>query len=123
LADRRGVLLRWAAVLAWAACLAAVSVVPGPAIPGRHIPGLDKVAHFGFYLILALLAQRATRKSCLAYSAVVTLSCGVFGAVLEVVQGFLPGRSSSVADGIANVVGAAAGSAVYILWVRRRRKT
>ncbi len=107
----------------WAACLVAVSIIPGSAVPGPRIPGLDKVAHFGFYLILAFLALRATRQTSLAFWAVITISCGVFGAALELVQGFLPGRSPSVADGIANVLGAAAGSAAYVLWVRRRKAT
>jgi len=123
LADRRAVVLRWAAVLAWAACVVVASVLPAPKIPGPSIPGLDKAAHFAFYLGLAFLAQRAMRKTCLAYWAAVTVSCGAFGAALELVQGFLPGRSSSVADGIANVLGAAAGSAAYVLWVRRRGAT
>jgi VanZ family protein len=123
LADRGLLNLRWAAVLAWAAFVVVLSVLPGRAMPGIAIPGLDKIAHFVFYSALALLAERAARKPHFTSWAVVTVSCGLLGAMLELVQRFLPGRSMSVADMLVNFLGAAVGSATYILWVRTRATT
>jgi VanZ family protein len=111
---------RWAVVLAWAALVVILSVLPGRVIPGKVIPGLDKIAHFIFYAALALLAQHAVRKWHLTSWGIVSVSCGVFGAILELAQQFLPGRSMSIADMLANLAGAAAGSAVYILVTRKR---
>lgn len=123
MADRSPVNLRWAVVIAWAVCVVTVSVLPGRALHGPDIIGLDKVAHFVFYAVLAILAQHAVRKPCLARWAAVTVSCGLFGAMLELAQGLVPERSMSVGDALANFLGAAAGSAGYMLWARRRATT
>lgn len=120
MADRGPLKLRWALVLVWAALVVILSVLPGRVMPGKVIPGLDKIAHFVFYAVLALLAQRAARKLHLTSWVALTVSCGLFGAVLELVQHFMPGRSMSVADMLANFLGAAAGSAAYILFARKR---
>ncbi|MHC5057754.1 MAG: VanZ family protein [Planctomycetota bacterium] len=123
MADRRLLIVRWATVLAWAALVAVLSVLPGRAFPDHGTTGVGTVGHFVVYLVLAFLAQHAARKPCLMYWVVVTVSCGLFGAALEVVQQLLPGRTMSVADGLVNFLGAAAGSAVYVLWARRRAAT
>ncbi len=121
-ADRGPVGLRWAAVLAWAALVVLISILPGRTLPGPRIPGLDKVAHFVFYAVLALLAQHALRRPSPACWAVVTVSCGLLGAALELVQFFLPKRAMSVTDALANVLGAAAAGGVYVLLSRRRAR-
>jgi len=118
--DRRPLELRWATVLAWAVLVALLSVMPMRGLPAGGIPGIDKVAHFVFYMVLALLSQRAARKPCLTCWAVITISCGLFGATLELAQRFLPGRSMCVADALVNLAGAAAGSTLYFLWNRER---
>ena len=123
MADRGPLKLRWAPVLAWAALVVVWAVIPGRVLPGKVVPGLDKIAHFAFYAVLALLAQRAVRRSRLTSWAAVTVSCGLLGAMLELVQHFLPGRSMSIADMLANLAGAAVGSAAYILWTRKRATT
>jgi len=123
LTERRPRELRWAAVLAWAVLVALLSVLPGRSLPGGGIPGIDKAAHFVFYAALALLAQRAARKPCLTCWAVVTVSCALFGATLELAQRFVPGRSMSISDALVNLAGAAAGSAAYFLWNRERTAT
>jgi VanZ family protein len=123
LADRRLVSVRWAVVLAWTALVTILSVLPGRAYPDHGTTWIGTVAHFIVYLVLAFLAQHAARKPCLTYWAVVTVSCGLFGAALEVVQQLLPGRTMSVADGLVNFPGAAMGSAVCVLWARRRAAT
>jgi len=123
LTDRRPLELRWATVIAWAALVALLSVLPMRGLPTGGLPGIDKVAHFVFYTVLALLAQRVAWKPCLTCWAVVTVSCGLFGAILELAQRSLPGRSMSVADALVNLAGAAAGSTAYFLWNRERAPT
>ncbi len=120
MADRGPLNLRWAVVLAWAALVVILSVLPGRVVPAKAILGLDKIAHFVFYAALALLAQHAVRRPHFSSWAAVTVSCGIFGAMLELAQQFTPGRSMSVGDMLANFAGAAAGSAAYVLWARKR---
>ena len=112
--------MRWTPVFAWAAIVVLVSVLSGRAMPGYRIPGIDKVAHFVMYAVLAALAMHAARKPCLSCGAIVTASCGLLGGLLELAQAFLPGRSMSLADALMNVAGAAVASAAYVGWTRRR---
>jgi VanZ family protein len=81
--------------------------------------GLDKVAHFGAYLVLGfLLAYGGSRFSLIAWVAV---AIGVlYGASDEIHQSFVPGRSSEVADWVADALGTVAGVLIYHFLLRRR---
>ncbi len=108
--------LRWAAVLAWAAAVLVLSVLPGKILRVPPVIGAAKIAHVVVYGILALLIQHAVRKPCLRCGVVVTVVCGLFGAVMELAQVLVEGRTASVADAVANLLGAAVASALYVMW-------
>lgn len=76
------------------------------------IPFLDKIVHFGMYLILGALATFEFRRiTTLYYKYIVKLLiiCVLYGIFIEVVQYFLPWRGFEFADMIADGLGAAAG--------------
>lgn len=77
----------------------------------------DKVMHFGAYFVMAALSWRAIRHLGLAESRLALaawLFCCVYGLSDEWHQSFVPGRSSSGWDWLADSLGAAAAS--MILW-------
>lgn len=86
---------------------------PSLGTTGPQLPGLDKVVHFGLYAVLGYLVARAlsvprTRIALFAALAGIT----VFGLLDEVHQAWIPGREASVADWIADLLGAATGLVV-----------
>ena len=98
-----------------------LSVIPQGTVPD---PGIsDKFAHLLAYAALALAGGIACRGSRL----VIILAAGLLllGIGLEFVQAFIPGRSASGYDGLANAFGIALGSAAAIststIMNRRRR--
>jgi len=83
-----------------------VSVIPASG-PETGLP-LDKIAHFILYGLTSTLLFRHFKKRTTGGSAfykAVVLSV-IFGAVMEVVQYFLPYRSFSFGDIAANAAGA-----------------
>lgn len=66
------------------------------------------------YAVLAALCLRATRQPALSL-----LMTGLYGVSDEVHQSFVPGRSASVYDALADVAGA---GIVCGLWYWRQRK-
>ncbi len=78
--------------------------------PGSHstLQHLDKLLHGAAFATLALTARLAAGTSGRALAAVV-VSLLLYGAAIEVVQGFVPGRDASGWDLVADAVGIAAG--------------
>ena len=113
---------RWWPVVAWAAVLFGQSSVPGSDIP-KFIPtiGWDKLYHFGLYAILAILAMRSRRGSAFAVWSVL-LFCVAYGASDEFHQWFVPGRTASVWDLLADSLGAGAGVLLFLAWQRRMKR-
>src|SRR5262245_35815172 len=66
----------------------------------------DKFLHFGSYFVLGALAGAAIKQRGLLKWAVLGLI--VFGALIEIIQGFV-GRDPSLLDGITNGAGVIAG--------------
>lgn len=102
-------LLGWLPAIGWAGLIFLLSSLP--TIPAPEVSNLDKVGHFVVYLVLgALLATAAGRSGWPLWAAVVL---GVaYGATDEVHQMFVPGRSPSVQDWLADAAGVCAG--VYL---------
>ncbi len=110
----------WALALATSIVFASGNV---PAqVPGSFV-GLDKLAHFGVFGLLATLLLRTgilwRRSGWRGWLAVGIVS--VFGATDEWHQSFTPGRSVEYADWIADTAGAALAVALYLRWHWYRR--
>ena len=82
------------------------------AAPG--ISNFDKVAHFSVYGLLATLLGRLGRGPRAGWLAL--LATSLFGVSDEWHQSFVPGRSSDVADWLADTSGGALALALYTLW-------
>lgn len=97
----------------------AVLVLALDSIPGRNLPavtGMDKLAHLALYGVLGALSTHAMMRTPRwpGARALVTVICGValFGAVDELHQAFIPGRTPELRDWLADTAGAAAASVV-----------
>ena len=105
--------LPWLPAVAWAAFLFLLS--SRSSVPSPGVPHLDKVAHFGVYFVLgALLCYAAGRTG--ASLVTVVLIGALYGASDEFHQWFVPGRSVSLADWIADVAGVAAAAYLFARW-------
>ena len=109
-------------MVAWAAVLFGQSSLPGQDIP-EFIPtvGWDKLIHLLLYGILAWLAMRARVNGRPAVW-IILLFCVVYGASDEFHQMFVPGRTSSIWDLLADTLGAALSAALFLALAKRRAK-
>jgi VanZ family protein len=102
----------------WAArwlCAVAIALVVWksliPSFSQNAVPHMDKLLHFGAYLIIGGLAllSRFSRKGMLTLIIVIAL-----GVLVEILQGTMSvGRSASIADALANSLGAVL---AYAIW-------
>lgn len=115
--------------LLWA-ILYAMLIIGLSSIPGKSYPDLkwlshDKLIHIGEYTLFAILVSRAVVFGATARGQVFLftfLIAGAFGALDEVYQTLIPGRDSSFADWVADIVGVALGSSLFLLWKLYRDK-
>ncbi|MCW5964433.1 MAG: VanZ family protein [Bryobacterales bacterium] len=108
--------LRWLMVL-WIAGLAVtawVSLLPGSRI--GTMPGSDKVWHGSSYLLLALPICFLFPSKLCAFRAAACLA--LYGALIEVGQLYVPGRSFEWGDIFANATGAFGGMFLSMLLAR-----
>lgn len=110
-----------AVALTLGVAILAVSLLPAPGdaptLVGPFGVGLDKYVHAGGYALLSYAATDARHPRSFRGVAVVVLAVGLYGAGVELAQGLSPGRLPSLGDAVANLLGAAVGSAV---WAVRR---
>jgi VanZ family protein len=94
----------------YAACalVGVLSVLPGAALP--PVPIGDKAEHVIAYAALALIGCALFERR----YATVILGLAAYGAALEWLQIFSPGRSPEIADGVADLVGACVGGSAAI---------
>lgn len=110
----------------WALLILALTSVPGADLPQASLfPEADKVVHFGLYAILGLLSVRAafgegSRDAALVR--LVAIAIGIFAALDEVHQRFIPGRSMDVRDWMADVAGALVGMWIFDKVQKRREQ-
>ncbi len=101
---------RWTPPALWVALILVGTSWPGISV-GPDDMGFDKVAHLTAYGILSGLVLRATRTpfrwSTLAW---VVIGISLFGAVDEWHQSFIPRRSMSLLDWVADTSGALLGA-------------
>jgi len=108
----KGISQRFAALLFFGDLVLMTILALKPMQAMGDITHVDKALHFSAYLVLAglafLFAQRY--KPFLGWC----VALAVYGAVIECIQSFMPGRFMSFADFIANI----SGIAVTILFVK-----
>ena len=122
---RRGFLRWWLPPIAWAAII--LTGTSAPRVPGPDVVGFDKVSHLGAYGMLGLLLMRAFRfgKRWPALRAVgYTLAIGgVYGALDEWHQSFIPGRTMDAFDFAADFAGLVLAVVAVWTWDRLGQRT
>lgn len=117
----RKVLSAWWPVAAWALLIGVATMLPiSPrAFLPRGLPA-DKIVHAGMYLGLGWALVRAMRITAMAAWPRVGLTLGalLFGALDEVVQRWIPRRTPSLTDWLADAVGI--GLALLVFGLGRR---
>ena len=115
--NRRSAILRWLPALAWMALifvLSSRSDLPTP--PGPVLERLfERGGHAAIYAVLAILLERALALPRGGKLAALVFTM-LYAASDEFHQSFVPGRTPSVADGVADLVGALCG--LYALRLR-----
>ncbi|MFN4088781.1 MAG: VanZ family protein [Alphaproteobacteria bacterium] len=96
--------------------IGAVVVLVGSLTPAADMPEIgvsDKLQHFGAYAALAFVAVLAwpSRQPL----GLVLIGLAVAGPVIELLQLLVPGRSASVVDAVADVVGVTVGAAIALV--------
>ncbi len=131
--DARGRLRRYAYAIpaaVWAGLLLGLAIAEdlGALEPMEIVANQDKAYHFLEYLVLAALTYFALSRTTdwwvqERFFATIVAST-LYGIFLEIVQAFLPYRSPSALDVLANTLGAVVGAAITIRLMREewRRK-
>ena len=101
---------------------------PGDVLPLPALPGLDKLAHFAVYGLLAATLIRACRPTIRQVRpgrvvAVTILGCLLYGLTDEFHQSFIPGRFVSLQDILADTLGALTVAVAWLLVHRTRART
>ncbi|SFR35555.1 VanZ family protein [Halogeometricum limi] len=119
----RSHLRRVGPVACWSLVVVVASVVSPPgsgpaeatptALPTLLGVGVDKWVHLGAYATTAFLGADALRARDTASVALAAVAATALGGGVELVQASIPARSFSVADAVANAVGAALGAGAY----------
>ena len=94
-------------------------ILVGSSIRGLSAPpglgGFDKVAHLLEYGVLGFLLRRASLRPGLRGWFSALLGAGVVATLDELYQAHVPERSSSIWDGVADLVGAGLGAGFHLL--------
>jgi VanZ family protein len=122
-AARHAFLLAWVPVLAYVLLIAILSSYPQPQVASLF-SFQDKFLHLGEYGVLGLLMARAMAATARGEPSTMTYAGGVaWGSIValgdEIYQASTPGRSSSPADLVVDVVALCAAAGVYC-FVRTR---
>lgn len=106
----------------FAGLLLAVSLVPAPETGGPTTAplgiALDKWVHAGSYGTLTVLLAWARRSRKLRAVAAVAVVAVCYGGGIELLQGLVPSRSTSVADTLANSLGAVVAALAWLGFAR-----
>lgn len=117
-ADMKSFLRRYWKTILWCLTMFYMLFSPGSALPKPEIkiPHFDKLVHAGMFAILVFLFQLDSYKTPKARFKVVLLIISVllFGSLSEYIQfAYIPGRSGTINDLIADVTGIALGLLLF----------
>ena len=121
---KRGFWRDWSPAVAWCGLIFLQSAFPTPDVL-PHWANLDKAIHAGVYAVLAVLMCHGLyslpgwRQHTLRICVCGALFAALYGASDEWHQSFVAGRTADVLDWLADLVGAVAGSGLY-MYARRR---
>ena len=127
----RRLLTHWLPMVLWVALiflLSSLTSFPEPSLPtavGSWVVRHKRTfAHLGEYVVLALLAYRATRTLHTRRQAqvIVLVFCLAVAGLDEVYQSTVPGRDGDVVDVVIDGTGAAVALAIASLWQRWRER-
>jgi VanZ family protein len=105
----------------WAIVVLVLTLMPGEAIPNVPIFGIDKLVHFFIFGTLNLLMLIAFKKQeTKEYLKICFFSSIGYGILIEFIQPFVPGRTFSIYDMIANTIGVILGYAFFRLLLGRK---
>ncbi|MBN1773685.1 MAG: VanZ family protein, partial [Deltaproteobacteria bacterium] len=100
----------WWPAGAWATLVLTLTSLPQPDVPFPVFAGLDKLAHAGLYAVLGFLAALGTARDARLRSRSAGLlllavaGClAALGALDELHQSWIPGRSADLLDWVADV--------------------
>lgn len=115
----------WIPVAAWCLLIFALSAFP-LRVDGGTVPGGDKAAHLLEYAVLGFLLARALRRTRPALGAGGLVAAAgflgaLYGASDEFHQAFVPERTASLGDVVADAAGALLGAAVLAVLSRGRK--
>lgn len=123
----RQLLVSWLPPVLWAALIFILSAQPSLPKTGPSIPHLDKLAHLVMYGVLGYFTTRALRRAHnLPLPTAIPLAiliAALYGASDEWHQSFVPPRTPSLADWLADVTGATLAQLVHWYDSRRSNKT
>jgi len=107
---RSSVMWRWGLLAGYMACIFVLSSIPGHTLPGVQIS--DKLIHAGEYGLLGVCMCRALSGQMTAWprtriALLSALIATLYGATDEFHQLFVPQRSASLSDLVADGLGAA----------------
>lgn len=113
----------WPAIT-WSIIVLVLTLIPGEELPNVPVFGIDKIVHVGIFGLLMLLSAAGLYKSSQLNSirkpGLLALIYSVsFGVIIELIQPFVPGRSFSYFDILANTIGVALGYMTYVLLRRK----
>ena len=111
-------LIFWRTVFAVALLVTGYLCLTPKLHPPPELARHDKLVHFAVFAVNGLLALPAFRVGRARWIALAGLV--LYGAALEWLQGFVPNRFSSLADGVANSLGILSAAMVGV-WDSRRR--
>jgi VanZ family protein len=105
----------------WSLVILILTLLPGRNIPNVGFFQIDKIVHFFIFGVLMILSSYGLTKvvDTKGNPANPLLLTGLFsvgfGIVIEILQLFVPGRSFSAADMLANSIGVGLGFLIFML--------
>ncbi|NNE56333.1 MAG: VanZ family protein [Flavobacteriales bacterium] len=107
----------------WTALILFLYAIPGGNLPGQdflEIIPLDKLAHFVFFMVYALILNVGIAKQIniprvsLRASVFTVIWCVLFGSTLEMIQGTVfVDRTTDIMDLITNILGSIVGVVIF----------